>query len=118
VDQLQEERQDNPALRNNVFYTADGNGYFLREDGGVDWAITPEADNLVLRHLDDEVDSSYDQLVHNDNFRPDNAEALAAKNAQGTVVVDVSQLRLFRDDKEFRYLQIRTKDGFILIGHQ
>lgn len=114
VDQLQSERQEKPELRKFYFYTADGNGYFPREDGGVDWAITREADNLVLRHLDDLEDSSYEQLFRNRDYRPDNAEAAAVRAAKDTVVVDMSKLRLYEDDQEFSYVQIRTKDGFIL----
>ena len=113
ADQLQAERQKNPELRIQWFYTADGSGYFPRSDGGVDWAITREANNLVLRHLGDEVNSSYKQLVQTGNYRPDNVEALAAKNAEGTVIVDMTKLRLSGNEKNWRYLQIRTKDGFI-----
>jgi len=58
VKDLHEERQSNSALCNNWFYTADGQGYFLREDGGVDWTITQEEENLVLRHINDKVNSS------------------------------------------------------------
>jgi len=113
VDQLMAERQEKPELYNPYFYTADGNGYFLREDGGVDWAITREAQNLILSHLYDKVNSSFDQLVHKSNYRPDNAEALAARDAKDTIVVDMSKLRLSEDDEEWRYLLIRTMDGFI-----
>ena len=113
VDQLQDERQNNLGLRDEWFYTADGHGYFLREDGGVDWAIMRESENLVLRHIDDEVNSSYDQLVDTCNYFPDNAESLSAKRAKDTVVVDMSKLRLSGSDDEFRYLDIRTEDGFI-----
>ena len=117
VDQLQAERQSNLGLRDHWFYTADGNGYFLR-DGGVDWVITREAENLVLRHLD-APDSSYDQLVNTGNYRPGNVEAQSAKGAESTVVVDMNQLRLLclsGPVEEWRYLRIRTEDGFILTG--
>ena len=112
-DQLQAERLEKPESQDQWFYTADGHGYFLREDGGIDWAITREDENLVLRHIDDEVDSSYHKLVNERNYRPDNAEAQAAKDTKSTVVVDMGKLRLSGDEKEFRYLQIRPKDGFI-----
>ena len=123
ADQLMDERRTRPVtperddLRDQSFYTADGHGYFSTSDGDIEWAITREADNLVLRHLNDAVNSSYDQLVNTvvntGNYRPDNTEAQAAKNADGTVVVKMNQLRLSGTEKEWRYLQIRTKDGFI-----
>lgn len=118
-DQLMDERQTDHELRDQWFYTADGNGYFPVEND-VEWAITREAENLVLRHLDDEVNSSYDQLVQTGNFRPDNAEAQAAKDAEDTIVVKMGKLRLSGDDRkcgrEWRYLAIRTKDGFVRKG--
>ena len=119
VDELMDERQTCPVtpegddLRKQSFYTADGHGYFSTAAGDIEWAITREADNLVLRHLNDAVNSSYDQLVQTGDYRPDNTEAQAAKNADGTVVVKMNQLRLSGTEKEWRYLQIRTKDGFI-----
>lgn len=122
--QLMDERRTAPVtedgdLRDQWLYTADGNGYFPVEND-VEWAITPEVHNLVLRHLDDEVDSSYDQLVNTNNFRPDNDEALKAKNAEGTLVTRMSKLTLSGTDeecgKEWRYIAIRTKDGYVRKG--
>ncbi len=113
VDELQAERINNASMRSQWFYTADGNGYFLRDDEGVDWVITREAENLVLRHLYDAVDSSFEQLTQKNNYYPGNVEALVAKSAEGSIVVDLNQLRLSGDDDEWRYLSIRTSDGFI-----
>lgn len=114
ADQLQAERQGNQELRMQHFYTADGNGYFPRRDGGVDWAITREAENLVLRHLDDRFYCSYTQLVRTGNYHSVGAEAIAARNAGGTVVVDMAKLRLEPGtDNELCYLNVRTEDGFI-----
>ena len=96
ADQLQAERQQNPELRNQWFYTADGYGYFPRTDGDVDLAITREDNNLVLRHLNDSVNSSYHQVNQrrDSNYCPDNTEALAAKCAESTIVVDMAKLHL------------------------
>ena len=123
VDQLNAELLVNPALSRNFCYTADGNGYFLREDGGVDWAITTEDENLILRHLNDQANSSWEnqgyfydkslECVTGRSYRPDNAEAQAAKDAKSTVVVDMSKLRFCLRERECAYLRIRTKDGFI-----
>lgn len=117
VDELMNERRtaagaEQQELRNNWFYAADGHGYFATATD-VEWAITRESDNLVLRHLLDERDSSFDQLVNKVNYRPANEEALAAKMAADTVVVAMSKLRLSGTEKEWRYLEIRTEDGFI-----
>lgn len=113
VDQLHKDREDDHSLRGSWFYTADGQGYFPREDGGIDWAITPEEANLVLRHIGDKENGSYDQLVQNGNFVPDNAEAEIAKDAEDTVVVDMSQLRSSGNDSEYRFLSIRTETGSV-----
>ena len=118
VNKLHEERRDDYALQNQWFYTADGHGYFLRENGGVDWAITQEEENLVLRHIGDKVNSSYDQLRLKNNFLPDNSEAEAAKGAEGTVVVNMDKLRLSGIEKEYKFLQIRTEDGFVKVGDE
>lgn len=67
----------------------------------------------MLRHLDDTVNSSYDQLVHGHNYRPDLTEAVTARNARNTVVVRVDRLRLSGNGTEWLYLGIRTEDGFI-----
>lgn len=116
VDQLMDERQNNVGLRGQSFYTADGQGYFVsvvKDKNVVEWAITREGNNLVRRHLNDAVNSSYDQLRQTGNYRPANSEALAAKQAQDTVVVRMDKLRLSGDNTECCYLSIRTADGFI-----
>ncbi len=45
--------------------------------------------------------------------RPLNEEAMAAKAAPDTLVVLMSKLRLSGTERELRYLEIRTEDGFI-----
>src|SRR3989338_630808 len=113
VDQLLAERLTTPELWDQWFYTAEGHRYFPRSDGGVDWVITRESDNLVLRHLYDTQNSSYDQLLQRGNFCPDRAEAEAARSAEDSVVVDMSQLRLSGNDQEYRFLAFRTSDGHV-----
>ncbi len=107
VDQLMTERQTNFSLRSLGFYTPDGNLYFM--DGEIPkLAMTREADNLVLRHLNDEVNSSYNQLTETGNFFPDPREAEQAIKASATEVFDLTQLQLKKHDAEFSYLAIST----------
>jgi hypothetical protein len=122
VDQFQELLPTDLFLQKMMyrsFHTADGYGYFLREDGDINWVITREDQNLVLRHLDDEVNNSYDQLSSEENFFPDNSEAETAKKAEGTVVVKMSGLRLsipkYVYGKKVMLLRIRTTDGFVKV---
>ena len=113
ADELMDGRRDNPKLPKEWFYTADGQGYFLRDDGEIDWVITREPENLVLRHLYDRDNNSFEQLVHQHNFRPANKEALEAKDAPNTVKVDYDQLILSEYNHEWCYLDILFKNGYI-----
>ncbi len=110
VDQLINERRTNEELRNQWFYTADGEIYFL---DGVSktptLAITREAQNPVLQHIDD----AFDQLLNNHNYRVLQADFAKALTAPDTVLVALPNLRLQGNDAEWRYLKIRTDDGFI-----
>ena len=107
VDELTAERITNKALRDQWFYTADGELYSLQK-GVPTLDITREKDNLLFRHLNDEVDCSYDQLVHNHNYRADKAEAQAAMNAPETVRIDLSLLPLEEVSDEWGYVAIST----------
>ena len=105
VDQLMKERRTNPSLREQGFYTADGELYFLQgKKKTPTLAITREKDNLVLRHLDD----AFTQLTTTGNYRPNVQEAQQSIDAPETVLIDVTKLRLRGDDTERRYLVIST----------
>ncbi len=109
ADQLTAEQVRNPSLRTHVFYTADGHLYSL-EEGVPTLFLTRREHNLVLRHLNDEVDSSYDQLTKTGNYRPDVTEAREAMAAKDTLRIDLTKLRLQGTDEEWRYLKINTTE--------
>ncbi len=101
VDELMKARQKNPALQDIGFYTADGMIYFMDGDTPK-LAITREADNLVLRHIDD----AFTQLVYNQNYYPLLDEAQQSIHAKNTVIIDLTQLFLSKHDDEYSYLEI------------
>ncbi|MFA6461769.1 MAG: hypothetical protein WCV90_05855 [Candidatus Woesearchaeota archaeon] len=95
-------------------YCANGNAYHSQKGKSILWGITPEEYNLILTHLFDEKDSSFDQLVQKGNFIPNSAESdIAMEHA---VISDISQFRLQGDDATYRYLEIRTADGYVRDG--
>ncbi len=108
VDQLMNERRTNPLtldgdLRTQWFYTADGEIYSM--DGKTPTlAITREANNLVLRHIDD----AFTQLTTTGNYRPDVQEVQAAIHSADTLVVDLTTLKLQGKEDEYRYMPVST----------
>ncbi len=105
VDELMNERRTNEELRDQWFYSADGGVYFL--DGvrkTPTLAITREAHNPVLQHIDD----AFDQLVNNHNYRPSQADVQKALTAPDTVLIALPNLRLIGDNAEWQYLEIGT----------
>ena len=112
-DQLMNARRLSPItpqredLQQLAFYTADGAIYFL--DGKTPkLALTREADNLVLRHIDDAINSYYQQLTQTKNYRPDPAEADISIKSATTEIFDLTQLKLKKHDDEFSYMAIST----------
>lgn len=103
-DELQYERLRVSSLRDLSFYTADGCLYRMHE-GKAQLALTRRAHNLVLCHIDD----AFPQLVETNNYHPSGEEANAAFAAESTVIIDLSQVRLQGNDKEWRYLPIPTE---------
>ncbi len=111
ADQLMAEQVTDASLRGQRFYVADGPLYSLQEGVPTLWLTrhtVEEQNNLVLRHLNDEVDSSYDQLIKTGNFRADPEEAGQAMKAKGTLRVDLTKLRLQGANVEWRYLAVST----------
>nr|AQS33903.1 hypothetical protein [uncultured archaeon] len=109
VDELMNERRTTPTtperdnLRNLWFYTGDGELYFV--DGKTPkLAMTREADNLVLRHIDD----AFTQLTSSGNYRPDRAEADAAIKASTTEIFDLTELKLQKRDTEYSRMEVST----------
>ncbi len=109
ADQLMAAQVRDARLREQWFYVADGPLYSLEGEKKTPtlWLMR-EPDNLVLRHLNDAVNSSYDQLVSTGNFRPGPKEARQAMKAKGTLRIDLTKLRLKGDEREWRYLKIPT----------
>ena len=124
VDEIIALRAERPNWRFHRFYTADGNGYFQRQDGGVDWAITRESENLLLCHLDDLIHIPHYPSDRERIRRPDSEAAYAARDAESTVVGDTTKLRLQGSDEDFnpwdihRALLIRKSDSFVLVDGQ
>ncbi|PIN73420.1 hypothetical protein COV20_04290 [Candidatus Woesearchaeota archaeon CG10_big_fil_rev_8_21_14_0_10_45_16] len=113
VDELTQHRLVDKGSRGSMFYTADGHGYLRRENDNVEWIITRQPENLVLRHLYGPENNSFGQLIQTHNFRPAVEEAEAARNAASSVVIPLKNLRLSGDGAEYRSLVIRTADGYI-----
>lgn len=110
-DQLTAEQVHDTSLRRQAFYVADGPLYSLEGKKRTPTLfLTLEPDNLVLRHLNDEVNSSFDQLVKTGNFRPGTEEARKAMEAKDTLRIDLTKLRLKGDNAEWRYVEISTTD--------
>ena len=109
ADQLMAEQVKDANLRNQAFYVADGPLYSLEGQKKTPtlW-LTREPHNLVLRHLNDEVNSSYEQLVNTGNYRPNPEEARKAMKAKDTLRIDLTRLHLQGDDTQWRYLEIST----------
>ena len=109
ADQLMAEQVEDANLRTEDFYVADGPLYSLegKKKTPTLW-LTREPHNLVLRHLNDKVNSSYNQLVNKGNYRPNPEEARKAMKAKDTLQIDLTRLHLQGDDTRWRYLEIST----------
>src|SRR3989344_3792754 len=105
VDQLMNERRDNAELRNQWFYTADGEVYLL--DGArktPTLAMTREAHNPVLLNIY----AAFEELTQKQNYRPTPADVQLALAAPDTVLIALPNLRLNKHDAEFSNLTVGT----------
>ncbi len=118
-DELSRDQVADESLRNRGFYVADFPLYTARKGKPV-LALARHTKehphNLVLVHLFDEQNSSYDQLIRTGNFRPNQDEAQAVLGAADTLKMEMSGLRLSGDNPVYRFLRVRTMDGFVGIG--
>ena len=105
--ELLAEQVENVELQNQGHYVADGPLYGLREQKPTLW-LTRLPHNLVLRHLGDAENSSYDQLVQTGNYHADPREAQEAIAARDTVEIDLAQVRLKGKNRVWQYLSINT----------
>ena len=103
VDELMRERRENIELRNQWFYTADGEVYSLENKTPTLW-VTREATNPVLKNIED----AFEQLITKGNYLVTPADFEAVRNASDTVSIDLTQLGLQKDNKEYQHLKIDT----------
>ncbi|MBS3124300.1 hypothetical protein J4437_06765 [Candidatus Woesearchaeota archaeon] len=115
ADELMAQQVLNPALREQAYYVADFALYTLEGTGKKKtptlWLArytAQEPNNLILNHLDDAVNSSFEQLTQTHNYRPSLHEAQKVMEAQSTLKIDLTQLRLKKHDDEFGYIEIST----------
>jgi hypothetical protein len=109
-DRLTTERRTNPItedgqdLRNQWFYTADGELYTVQKGKSL-WAITREPQNLVLQNIDE----AYRQLTQNGNYFPGAEAGQSALEHDDTVVVDIAGLKLEKDNSVYGHFVINPK---------
>ena len=112
VDELTKERRTNSVtpdgnLRNQWFYTADGEVYSLQGEKNIPTlAITRGSSNPLFQ--DSTIDVYCQQLLENNNYRPTPEETERVLHAEDTVVIDLTRLTLQKGDKESSYLAIDT----------
>src|SRR3989338_6039667 len=105
VDQLTTERRTNHGLRNEWFYTADGELYTVQEGKHL-WVITREPQNLVLKNIDE----AYWQLTGQGNYFPDTEAAQTSLKHKDSVVIDLKELKLVRDGgNQYGYFVVNPK---------
>ena len=102
VDQLTTERRTNHELRNQWFYTADGELYTVQKREHL-WVITREPQNLVLENIDD----AYRQLtIGKGNYFPDAEAAQFSLEHDDSVVVNLKGLKLVKDNDQYGYFVV------------
>ena len=105
VDQLINKLHANGELRNQCFYPADGEIYFLDGAGTPTLAMTREAHNPVLNNID----YAFEQLKKKKNYRLRRADVQQALAAPDTVLIALQKLRLLKyPDSEIGYLALET----------
>ena len=110
-------------------FTADGSGYFPREDGGIDWVITRRDNNPLLdssppskaSHRIDISMSTRSPMpwVSYDYFTCSDLRAQVAREAEGSVVINLDKLREHHSYDEFGfnyYFNLCTEgDGLVRV---
>ncbi len=118
-NELSRDQIRNVSLRNRALYVADFPLYTAAGGKailGLARHTVAHPNNLILTHLFDPKNSSYEQLISRGDFRPDPDEARAVLEAADTLKVELSGLRLGVYDGTSCFLSIRTQDGFIRVG--
>ena len=104
VDQLTTERRTNHGLRNQWFYTADGELYTVQKRKHL-WVITREPQNLVLKNIDE----AYSQLTGQGNYFPDADAAQSSLEHEDSVVVNLKGLKLMKDYDQYGHFVVNPK---------
>ncbi len=118
VDELMKERRLHPVtldgnLRDRCFYTADGIVYSLQgKKKTPTLAMTRARFNPLFQ--DSTFDEYCQQLLRDRNYRPTTKETKRALSAPDTVVVDLTKLRLQRNDAEYRHFAIDPQNYNLL----
>ena len=105
VDQLTTERRTNHRLRNQSFYTADGEMYAVEGTKHL-WVITREPQNLVLQNIDE----AYRQLTDQRNYFPDTKLARDSVAHSDSVVVNLEGLKLVKNDDQYGYFVVDPRN--------
>ena len=105
VDQLTTERRTNIELRNQSFYTADGEMYTV-DRGKPLWVITREPQNLILQNIDE----AYRQLTGQGNYYPDTESAQDSVAHPDSIVVDLKGLELVKEDNQYGHFVVDPKN--------
>lgn len=106
ADDLMAEQTISPETQNEIFYVADGPIYTVKK-GRPTLCLARYPDNLLLRHLTDTYNCSYNQLLRQDNYHPDRQEAECAMRAATTLQSDLTQIRLQDRDAQSGLLEIK-----------
>jgi len=118
-DELSIDQITYPSLLQRGFYVSTFPLYTVK-DGEPVFALARHTkehpNNLVLVHINDPVNSSYDQLIQTRDFHPDLEEAQAVLEATDTFQAKLRDFRLGGNDSFYRSLAIRIKDGFVRDG--
>ena len=104
-DQLTTERRTNIELRDELFYTADGEMYTVDRNKPL-WVITREPQNLVLQNIDE----AYRQLTKKGNYFPDTKSAQDSVAHPDSVVVDLKGLELVKEDNQYGHFVVDPKN--------
>ena len=111
ADQLTAEQVNDTSLRDISFYVADYPQYSIENGAFILWLARhtlAEPNNLVLRHLFDKENSSYDQLMRTGSFRPDIEEARAVMAAKDTLRINLNKIYLQGIENRWNFLDINT----------
>lgn len=114
-DELSRDQTADPSLGEQAYWVGDYPQYDRKTSEPMLYlARLPH--NLVIQHLFDKENSSWEQLLDGRKgyfFRPAQDEAQAVVEAADTLPVPLRALRLQGTDGQYRFLQVRTEDGLV-----